>query len=111
MVFTKNGTLFSPNSGEDQKKGLRQKWNTFFPWIQVDTYAQMYTRIKLLGGCRCRPDSNYWGGYSQIIGKIYPPRVSAPLAQGPEYFGDFRNIFLPNIGEDQKSRTIWALGP
>ena len=26
-VFTKNGTLFSPNSGEDQKKGLYQKRN------------------------------------------------------------------------------------
>ena len=25
--FTKNGTLFFPNSGEDQKKGLHQKWN------------------------------------------------------------------------------------
>ena len=36
----------------------------FFPRIQVDTYyAQMHTRVKLLGGCRCRPYSNYWGGY------------------------------------------------
>ena len=33
----------------------------FFPRIQVDTYAQMHTRVKLLGG-----------GYSQIIGGIYP---------------------------------------
>ena len=31
----------------------------------------MHTRVKLLGGCRCRPHSNYWGGYSQIIGGIY----------------------------------------
>ena len=35
---------------EDQKKGLRQKWNTFFPRIQVDTYAQTHTRVRLLGG-------------------------------------------------------------
>ena len=48
-VFTKNGTLFSPNLGEDQKKGLHQKRNPFFPQIQVDTYAQMHTRVKLLG--------------------------------------------------------------
>ena len=39
-VFTKNGTLFFPNSGEDKKKqqknkGLHEKWNTFFPRIQV----------------------------------------------------------------------------
>ena len=81
---------------EDQKKGLHQKWNTFFPRIQVDTYAQMHTSVKLLGGCKCRPYSNYWGdtvkllegvippgfrhpwpkllwGYSRIIGRGYPP--------------------------------------
>ena len=28
----------------------------FFSRIQVD--GQMYTRVKLLGGCRCRPYSN-----------------------------------------------------
>ena len=33
-----------------KKKGLHQKWNTFFPRIQVYTYAQMHTRVKLLGG-------------------------------------------------------------
>ena len=78
-------------SEDQQKKDLHQKWNTFFaeiqlktkkksspnlehffPRIQVDTYAHMYTRVKLLGGCRCRPYLNYWGGYSQIIGEIYP---------------------------------------
>ena len=41
----------------------------FFAHIQVDTYAQMHTRVKLLGGS------------SQIIGGDIrsPPRVSAPL--------------------------------
>ena len=51
-VLTKNETLFSPNSGEDQEKeikGLHQKRNTFSPRIQVDTYAQMHTRVKSLG--------------------------------------------------------------
>ena len=43
-VFTKNKTTFFPNSS------LHPKWNAFFPWIQVDTYAQMHTRIKLLRG-------------------------------------------------------------
>ena len=33
-----------------KKKGLHQKGNTFFPRIQVDTYAQMHTSVKLLGG-------------------------------------------------------------
>ena len=48
-VFTKNGTLFSPNSGEDQKK-VSPKMEHFFPQIHVDTYAQMHTRVKLLRG-------------------------------------------------------------
>ena len=62
--------FFSPNSGEDQKKGLHQKWNTF-------SFAFKWTPT-----LRCTPESNYWGGYSQIIGGIYPshlPQVSAPL--------------------------------
>ena len=41
----------------------------FFFQIQVDTYAQMHTRVELLGGCRCWPYWNYLGGYSQIIGE------------------------------------------
>ena len=52
---------FSPNSGEDQKKeGLHQKWNTFYPQIQVETCAQIHTRVKLLEGMQ----SNYWGDIS-----------------------------------------------
>ena len=41
----------------------------------MDTYAQMHNRVKFLfgGGCRCRPYSNYWEGYSQIFGGIYFP--------------------------------------
>ena len=40
-----------------------------------------------------------------LPGRIY-------IALGPWHFGDFRNIFLPNIGENQKiSLTISARGP
>ena len=60
-------------SEEPPKKGLHQKWNTFFPRIQVDTYAQMYTRVKLLGGGADVDHTQIIGGYSQIIGRIYPP--------------------------------------
>ena len=52
-----NGTLFSPNPGEDQKEEVFIKNRTLFSPI----FAQMPTH------------SNYWGGYSQIIGGIYPP--------------------------------------
>ena len=55
-------------SSEDQKKGLHQKWNTFFPRFQVKT-------------CDLRLDahrSQIFGGdtdedHTQIIGGIYPP--------------------------------------
>ena len=40
--------IFSPNSGEDQKKRASPTMEHFFPRIQVDTYAQMHTRAKLL---------------------------------------------------------------
>ena len=111
-VFSKTGTLFSPNSGEDQNKkvfsktralfsqiqvktikNLHEKWNTFFPkfrwkpkkgfhqkWntfftrtIQVDTYAQMHTNVKLLWGCKCRPYSNYWEDTVKLLWRIYLP--------------------------------------
>ena len=65
---------------EDQKKGLHQKWNTFFPRIQVETCAQMHTRVKLLEGMQIKTILKLLGGgYSQIIWGIYPPRVSTPL--------------------------------
>ena len=47
-----------------QKKGLHQKWSTFFLRILVETCAQMHIKVKLLGGCRCGPSSNYWGDIS-----------------------------------------------
>ena len=31
--------------------------------------------------------------------------------RGPWNFGGFRNIFLPKIGENQKSLNFWARGP
>ena len=43
----------------------------FFSRIQVETCAQMQTKVKLLGG---DADVDHY----QIIGGIYPPRVSAP---------------------------------
>ena len=39
--------------------------------------------------------------------------ISGPdyIAQGPRHFGDFRNIFLPNIGENQKKSYDLSAGP
>ena len=48
-VFTKNGTLFFPKFRCRQKKVFSEN-GTLFSRIQADTYAQMHTRVKLLGG-------------------------------------------------------------
>ena len=40
---------------------------------------------------------------------LLPGRIST--ARGPWHFGDFRNIFLPNIGEDQKKSYNFSSGP
>ena len=73
--FTKNRTLFSPNSGKDtKKKGLHQTWDTFFPQIQVETCAQMHTRVKLLEGMRMETILNLLGGIqSNYSGGQSPP--------------------------------------
>ena len=39
-----------------------------------------------------------------LPGRIY-------IAIGPWHFGDFRNIFLPNIGEDRKKPYDFSSGP
>ena len=39
-----------------------------------------------------------------LPGRIY-------IALGPWHFGDFCNIFLPNIGEDQKKSYDFSSGP
>ena len=59
---------------EDQNKNKNRsspKMETFFPRIEVETCAQMHTRVKLLGGMQMKTilkllggiQSNYWGKY------------------------------------------------
>ena len=52
---------------EDQKKKFFSEMEHFFPRIQVATYAQMPTRVKLLGGMQMYTILKLFGGYSQII--------------------------------------------
>ena len=59
--------VFAPNSGEDQKKkGLLQKWNTFFPRIQVETHTQMHAEVKFLEGMQMKT-------ILKLLGGVYPP--------------------------------------
>ena len=60
-VFTKKGTLFSPNSSGDLRSDAHQS--------QIIGGVQMYTILKLLGGIQ----SNYWGDISPI-----PPGFGTP---------------------------------
>ena len=40
---------------------------------------------------------------------LFPGRIY--IALGFWHFGDFRNIFLPNVGEDQKKSYDISAGP
>ena len=57
------------------------------------------------------------GGYSPppaplslatLLIMLLPGRIS--IALGPWQFGDFRNIFLPNVGEDHKKSSDLSAG-
>ena len=74
--------VFPPNQVKTQKKRSSPKMELFFRRIQVDTYAQMHTRVKLLGGDADVDHSQTIGGDTvKLLGDIFPnpPRVSAPL--------------------------------
>ena len=65
---------------EDQKKGLHQKWNTFFPRIQAQTCATKHTRVKLLEGMQMNTILKLLGGIQSNYCGIYPPSwISVPL--------------------------------
>ena len=92
------------------KKKSSPKMEHFFPQIQVKTKKTSSSKIEhfffpnssghlrsdahqsqIVGGCRCRPYSNYWGDTVKLMGDIslIPPWVSAPLPATPS------NQFLP----------------
>ena len=88
-------------SEEQKKKDFHQKWNTFFPRIQVKTkktslhprngtlfFPEVKYRPALRctpesnywRGCRCRPYSNYWGGGTiKLLREYIPPGFGTPV--------------------------------
>ena len=58
---------------EDQKKKIFTKNGTLFSRIQVETCAQMHTRVKLLEGMQMKTILKLLGEYSQIIGGDISP--------------------------------------
>ena len=70
---------------EDPKKRSSPEIEHFFPPIQVQTCAQMHTRVKLLEGMQMKTILKLLGGIqSNYWGEIYPLQVSAPLALGAQ---------------------------
>ena len=87
VLHQKWSTFFSPNSDENQKKKkvFIKKGTLFFPefkgrpalrrtpesnyWGDADI-----DHTQIIGGIQ----SNYWGGYSQIIGGYIPPGFGTP---------------------------------
>ena len=65
-----NGTLFSPNSGEDQKKRSSTRTEHFSPKFPL----------------RCTPIQTIRGNTAKLLGECipHPPLVSAPLAENVE---------------------------
>ena len=59
---------------------------------------------------------NYWiviekwyNRWLRLLTVLLPGRIY--IALGPWHYGDFRNIFLPNIDEDQKKFYNLSAGP
>ena len=44
-----------------------------------------------------------------LLTMLLPGRIY--IALGPWHFGDFRNIFLPNVGENHKKSYDLSAGP
>ena len=96
------GKLFSPNSGEDQKKRSSSKIEHFFPQI----YAQMYTHSNYWGGCRCRPFSKYWGGIQpNYWGRYIPPLFRHPWLQCKNFWASWRIKLLSPFCHPLTHRT------
>ena len=86
------------------KKGFHQEWNTFFPRIQVQTCAQMHTRVKLLEGIT----QSVGGDTLKIFGGIYPP--SSPPPPPPEFRHHCgpRGSFLFLLGSAMEQNTFFS---
>ena len=51
----------------------------------------------------------WYNKWIRLVNMLFPGRIY--IAQGSWHFGDFCNIFLPNIGEDQKKSYYLSAEP
>ena len=101
-VFTRNGTLFSPNSVEDQKKKkVFTRNGTHF--LSADLRSDAH-QSQIFGGDVDEDHTQIVGGVggytAKLLEGIYPPIVSAPLPVSTNKTHKFRPNLVPNFGED-----------
>ena len=51
----------------------------------------------------------WYNRWLRLLNVLFPGRIY--IARGPWHLGDFCNIFLPNICEDQKKSYYLSAGP
>ena len=68
-----------PNSGEDQKKGLYQKWNIFFSANSSGDLRSDAHQSQIIGGDADKDHTQIIGG--DISSIPLPPQVSASLVR------------------------------
>ena len=74
--FTKNGTFFP----QVQVKKIRSspKMKYFFSRNSSGLLRSDAHQSQIIGGCRCRPYSNYWGDTAKLLGDISPRGFGTP---------------------------------
>ena len=65
--------VFSRIQVKTKKKGFHQEWNTFFPEFKGKPALRCRPESNYWGGWSSRHYSYYWGGFSQIIGGYISP--------------------------------------
>ena len=94
-------TFFPQIQMKTKKKGLHQKWNTFFPDFKWTPTLRCTPESNYWGRCRSRPYSNYWGGnIVKLLKDISPP---IPLGFGT--FG-FRRAPFMNLGCNEEKLIV-----
>ena len=95
-VLTRNGTLFSLNSGKDQKKVFTRNEH-FFPLNSSTDLRSDAHQSQIIGRDADEDHTQIVGGYTvKLLGDIssYPLRVTAPLLVSIAYFREKNCVMI-----------------
>ena len=86
---------------------FNELFNRHFPWLIFLSILRVKTgELEVNYSIAIEKWYNRW---LRLLTMLLPGRIC--IALGPWHFGDFRNIFLPNIGENQKKSYELSAGP